>query len=103
MIRWSGIDPEALRQALQYIYTSKIELNNIAQTFELLAIAYELGLEELISIIEERALVSMNIDNVCYYLNYVITEIRHKINGKKFTFFFFFKTKLGRQENRAQN
>ncbi|KPM05892.1 hypothetical protein QR98_0043640 [Sarcoptes scabiei] len=44
------------------------------------AIAYELGLEELISIIEERALVSMNIDNVCYYLNYVITEIRHKIN-----------------------
>lgn len=90
-----------MKQVLHYIYTSKIDINdghhstivdnnvehlndkfhNEENLFEILAIAYELGLEELIAIGEERAAITINIHNACRYLNEAI-KIKSKINGK---------------------
>ncbi|KAH7645441.1 hypothetical protein HUG17_0979 [Dermatophagoides farinae] len=81
IIRWPQIKPHALRKVLNYVYTSKIEINDDDDDddiFDMLTIAYELGLVELIDIGEKRIATTIDVQNVCRYLDKAI-EICRKI------------------------
>nr|XP_027196748.1 integrator complex subunit 1 homolog [Dermatophagoides pteronyssinus] len=89
IIRWPKIKSYALRLVLNYIYTSKIELNSTNddndrcddKIFDILIIAYDFDLDELIEICEQRILEIVDVNNVCRYLDRFI-EIGQKIHTK---------------------
>ena len=68
---------------MNYVYTSKIEINDDDDDndiFDMLTIAYELGLAELIDIGEKQIATTIDVQNVCRYLDKAI-EICRKIQG----------------------
>ncbi|KAH9415238.1 hypothetical protein DERP_006331 [Dermatophagoides pteronyssinus] len=89
IIRWPKIKSYALRLVLNYIYTSKIEFNSTNddndrcddKIFDILIIAYEFDLDELIEICEQRILEIVDVNNVCRYLDRFV-EICQKIQTK---------------------
>lgn len=76
---------------MNYIYTSKIEFNSTNddndrcddKIFDILIIAYEFDLDELIEICEQRILEIVDANNVCRYLDRFVEigQKIHTING----------------------
>lgn len=66
-IKWPQANPEILKDVLTYIYSGRLVLqdNNV---FEALAIAHELGIEELRKHCEDHILSTLNVHNACVFL-----------------------------------
>lgn len=66
-IKWPQVKAEILKEVVKYIYSGRIvlQVNNV---FECLAIAHELGIDELRKHCEDHILSTLNIHNACIFL-----------------------------------
>lgn len=81
-VRMPHAHPDTFRQFLGYVYTGKIVLQDSTksrtQIFELLALAQEMGLEELWRSCEEHASLTLSPDNACALLSAALEAAQDK-------------------------
>ncbi|XP_067122453.1 kelch-like protein 1 [Centruroides vittatus] len=80
-IRLPHAKPEVFRDVMFYVYTGKIVLQD-SMVFETLAIAQELGVEELRLSCEDHTNSTLSIHNACTFLAAAL-DLEHRVPGNK--------------------